>query len=323
MINAKLLKVIIPVVLIPLVILLLWLAWNYVSFQDGSISLEKVLTRVEGEAITQTDLDNHDLLLNGPLLHQKSFSEDAVILSSDEVLQDLKRVTRMRVEADRLGVAPTEEEIQARKDSLIKAAVGEENIKHQISLYGWNLNDWSRNVEIEILTEKVTDAVTFWREAEFVAMRFDVLVHSEQNLERLTPIAKKHLEGIEAKFAAGGSTKKLAESLQKDKKVLTDFTANSIQYTTLSSDSAERASQRIRKNSDSGTPEVIESEGGLLPTVVPTREPLAVDKHILEMKVPTKAEIWCDGPACYLIRVAAGSDGKYASLDDWFKAQGL
>jgi len=38
------------------------------------------------------------------------------------------------------------------------------------------------------------------------------------------------------------------------------------------------------------------------------------------MKSPS-TEVWCTDAACYLIKIVGGNDGKYSSIDQWFKEE--
>lgn len=289
---------------------------------------DAVLIVVGGRSITEGDLKAYDLIYNGLARFQQFVDEEATeaaeiveLAGRDEVLASLIRSIKIEILADREGVEVSEQDINAEIEKL----GGRDVLEANVSRYGWSFEDWNRSIELIIREQKLNDRLTFWREAEFLALRFDVLpIEVEENdVPEYQDNSRIVLNKVKEQFENGENVVELAQIILNDEIVKRDFAPIAVQYLELSDDPNIRRTQRFEKSIT--TPiGIVTNKSKPGDFEEPTRlEPLRFEQHVLGMGAPTKSELWCDLPACYLIRVLDGSEGGYDSLDDWLKESGF
>ena len=251
-----------------------------------------VIATVQGRKITEQNLSDYDRVYNAALRYQQSQDSSISLASRDETLQSLIEATLIELETGRRGIIVSENEIKARMDP---------NLGGFVLQYGWTEEDYKTKIRLDLLREKLEDVLTTWREAEFVAIRFDVFPEEHPNftLEEFQAKATVFLESVRTDFSAGKSVKDIAGTLESRGDVRAVFPQNAIQYRAVPADSIQARLQRV----------------------VPGPELLSGDKHISEIGINSIDEIWCAQDACYLIRITAGNDGEYPTLKDWLNAQ--
>lgn len=279
-----------PKKLLFLIILMILIALGigYFFYSKKSPGSE-VIAEVQGQKLTKQDLADFDRIYSAVNNYQRSATDSANLRSNKEPLDALIEQKIIEIEAKKKGINVSQEEINARKKPAGSQI---------LSLYNWTEADYEKSLKNQILREKVEDVVTTWREAEFVSIRFDVLETRTPDMNDLTHKAEKYLFEIRADFKNGRSVKDLAERLKNNQEVLKDFPINAIQHTIVPPDEQSKRLTRTTYN-----------------------YPFAAELKILELKVPTTDEFWCAGDACYLIRISAGNDGSYKTLNDFFEDQ--
>jgi hypothetical protein len=204
----------------------------------------------------------------------------------------------MEIEADRRKISPKAVDIETEKERLATIAGGISKLKSNAGLYGWSESDLDRSIQLQLLKRNLEKVLVAWREAEFIALRWDVLKDKNPDLNLYRSKAKEFLKAKEERFASGEEITALVNLCREDKDILTYFPRHAIGAQQLSNDPRIRSYQRTTQDKTN-----------------------VLDKKILTMKVPTKSEIWCDDAACYLVRIVGGNSGNYASLDSWLKTQ--
>lgn len=257
-----------------------------------------VVAQVGAKTLTKEDLAQHDRIYNGVLRFQQKSDKTVVLHSSKEVLDDLIRVTKMDNEAAKRKISPKPADIEAEKENQATKAGGIIQLKAKVAAYGWSDTDLDRNIHIQLVKRNLEAVLIAWREAEFIALRWDVLKDKNPDLNLYKSKAKEFLKAKEARFASGEEIVTLANLCREDKEILNYFPRHAIGAQQLSNDAKLRSYQRTTADKTN-----------------------VLDKKILTMKVPTKSEIWCDDAACYLIRIVGGNSGTYESLDEWVKTQ--
>lgn len=219
----------------------------------------------------------------------------------------LRRVEAMVVEARDLDVYPTREDIDQRA----------------IEKYGDSDEDTKMLVEVELLVEVLSNQLTYWREVEFLAVRFDVLPKhvALDEISSYESLASGVLLKVENKFKSGESVSTLAEEILKDPTIKKDFVTRSVQFVELSDDPEERVRGRVLRTRVGKIDTEKFSNGDFVQPV--NKEPLALEVHILEEMEKGDKELWCDRAACYLIRVQDSSNGQYDNIFDWLEQKGL
>jgi len=257
-----------------------------------------IVARVGGVVLTTKDLEAHDRVYNGVLRYQKSVDESVSLASRKEVLDDLIKVTKIELEAKERNVYPRSEAIEEQKDKLAIRAGGIIKLEALWPRYGWTETDFTRSVQIDLVKQSLEGVLVAWREAEFIALRWDVLPDRDPDVSFYKSQAQKLLKAKEAAFEAGQNIASLVNLCKQDKNILKYFPRHAIGSQQLANNSQLRQLQRTTSDKTN-----------------------VLDKKILSMKVPTKSEIWCDEDACYLIRVVGGNQGTFSSLEEWLKTQ--
>lgn len=285
------------------IFLVVFLQFYKIHFESGSVEISKIIARVEGNPLSELDLENYNRA-------QKLTIQDNSLKPG---LTGLKRITVMEIELVKQNAFPTQEELETQLVEQVK--------KHG----GKKTDDLKRAVEIYLVKDRLLDKITFWREAEFLALRLDVLPMSKIPASTTLYQEKSRgvLEQVRKRFNAGEDVSKLAQIVRDNEVVKRDFVPNAVQYLKLSENGFERKTQRFVKQT---TPSVKDSAidqskpGDVVENV---RKPFAQELHVLEMKTPKSNDLWCDVDACVLIRVLNGANGNYTSLDDWLKEKGF
>ena len=257
---------------------------------------QESVAEVRGRKLTETDLADHDRIYNAVRRYQQRQDQSVSLALKDEVLQDLIEVTLIELEVEKRGIKVSQNEIDERKISDAEGLLRE---------YGWSEADYEKKIRNDLFREKLEDELISWREAEFVALRIDVQPEEDQNapaeefIATLKAKAKEVFELVRDDFAAGIPAADIAASLESNRNVIGVFPPNTIQYKHLGGDALVGRLQRVT-NANAISP---------------------VDKYILGLSVPTKAEVWCADDACYLIRVMRGKEGEFETFAQWLSQQ--
>ena len=252
-----------------LILVFLWVFSHYSYFKNNQFHLGQPLAVVNGVALDQDDYKDHERLLNSQKRYQQKSDKTVKLFSEKEVTEDLIKVTKMEVQARKLSVYPTSTQIKEYKNEIIKNAGSLERVTAVNKSYGWTESDFERNIFISVLKTNLENVVVLWREAESVSLRFDILPVKDPDLSYYKPKAQEFLKAHQEEMGNNVPIKTIVDKLKADPAVTQVF-PNAVGYRELSSNLTLRRIQRVTKANT-----------------------LSQDQHILGMKVPTKAEIWC------------------------------
>jgi len=168
---------------------------------------------------------------------------------------------------------------------------------YKFTNYGLTQDEARDLIEMQILRQKLTDTLVGWREFGFVTIRFDLMARNI-DLSALKPKARNILEKKKAAFDRGKSAASIAKEIRRDPSFIAVFSTSKLAVSPV------QFKEPPKKGS--GKP------GGK--TFAKSNQSL--DTYVLNLSAPS-TKVWCTDAACYLIKVTAGNEGKYKSLQEW------
>ena len=240
---------------------------------------------MKGVAITEEDLVKFDKIYNADARHQQKFDKKVKLATREKTIDALKEAVLIEQEAKERGVAVSAQESAKQMKS------------YKFTIYGLNQDEAKDLVGMQILRQKLTAVLVGWREFGFVAIRFDLMPRNI-DLSTLKPKAQNILEKKKAAFSRGKSAASIAKEIQGDPSFIADFSTSQLTVSPVQF-------KEPPKKGTSKTEDKTFAKGDL-----------SLDKYVLNLSAPT-IKVWCTDAACYLIKVTAGNEGTYPSLQEW------
>lgn len=252
--------------------------------QDG-LKIGNVVDRVKGQAITEEQLAKFDKIYNAQARYQQKFDKKIKVAGREEVLTALKEAVLIEQETKKRGISVSTQESAEQIKSF------------DFALYDLNKDQAKDLVEMQILRQKLTNVLVGWREFGFVAIRFDLMAQNI-DLSVLKPKAQTTLEKKKNAFNQEKSAASIAKEIREDPSFITDFSTKKLAVSPVQSKEPPKSKKE-------------KSEGKTV-----AKGTQSLDKYVLNLTAPT-IKVWCTDAACYLIKVTAGNEGKYKSLQEW------
>ena len=268
-----------------LVIIAAYFIPKYIYIQDGGLKVGKAVAWVKGQAITEERLASFDKIYNAQARHQQKFDKKVKLATREKTIDALKEAVLIELEAKERGVAVSAQESAKQMKS------------YKFTIYGLNQDEAKDLVGMQILRQKLTAVLVGWREFGFVAIRFDLMPRNI-DLSTLKPKAQNILEKKKAAFSRGKSAASIAKEIQGDPSFIADFSTSQLTVSPVQF-------KEPPKKGTSKTEDKTFAKGDL-----------SLDKYVLNLSAPT-IKVWCTDAACYLIKVTAGNEGTYPSLQEW------
>ena len=279
----------IPIIAGILLIIFVGLAYFWASknvyFQDRELKTGRVIARVKGIAITEEDLVKFDKIYNADARHQQRFDKKIKLATREKTIDALKETVLIEQEAKKEDIAVSAQESAAQMKSF------------NFAIYGLNQDEAKDLVEMQILRQKLTDTLVGWREFGFVAIRFDLMARNI-DLSALKPKAQNILEKKKPAFNRGASAASIAKEIRRDPSFIAVFSTSKLTVSPV----------QFKEPPKKGPGK---TEGKTF-----AKSNQSLDNYVLNLTAPS-LKVWCTDAACYLIKVAAGNEGKYKSLQAW------
>jgi len=265
-------------------VLYFWTSKN-VYFQDGQLKTGQVIARVKGVAITEEDFVKFDKIYNAVVRYQQKNGPKVKVPSREETIEAIKEATVISIEAENKSISVSEKEIKSRLKSFNPA------------VYGLSSKEFTELIKMQILRQKLTDVLVGWREFGFVAIRFDLMARNI-DLSALKPKAQNILEKKKTVFNRGRSAASIAKEIRRDSSFIAVFSTSKLAVSPV----------QFKEPPKKGLGKI---EGKTF-----AKSNQSLDKYVLNLTAPT-VKVWCPDAACYLIKVTAGNEGIYPSLQEW------
>lgn len=282
--NSKNLTVI-SIIVVVLAIIAAYFIPQFFYTSDDGLQIGKVIARVRGQAISEKQLASFDKIYNADARHQQKFDQKIQVPSREETIAALKEAVLIEIEA-------TERKITVSDEDMAQRMKG-----YDFDLYGLNQNQARDLVKMQILRQKIIDVLVGWREFGFITIRFDLMPRNI-DLSVFKPKAKTILAEKKTAFNKGKSAAAIAKEIRRDPSFIADFSTSQLRVSPVQF--KEPPKKGASKTEDKTFAKADQS----------------LDNHVLDLTAPS-VEVWCTDAACYLIKVTAGNEGKYKSLQEW------
>ncbi|MBI2018092.1 SurA N-terminal domain-containing protein [Candidatus Daviesbacteria bacterium] len=235
----------------------------------------QTVTKVGDKKITGRDFDQQFKATLG-LYAQKEASNDKL---KEKIFNSLVEKEIVKLEAAKLGISVSPEEIEKIYQERVKQTGGQEKYNDILKTNGWTIDEQKEKIQDELLKEKVEDQVVAWRLVEGASLFKDT---SSSDFAVQKKKAQDSLEKVRAGMLAGKTPKDAIEEAKKG-----------------GSDKLIRYNEPVRViKSDNWDPEFIQAFFGLTKGSIST-------------------VISSAGGSFMVVKIVDANDAPYASYQDW------